>query len=189
MFEYVDSVEAVGIRSSMLTFLPFSSTISQISVFRWDYGHTFYTTTVFETPICQRWSDFTPAERKQRSLLHERAQWILRRYIAGDTTLQTLPRINRFDVFQEMPIGDKPEGDEVAYHEGFLSNIFLFLQRYYHMFDIELQDRLNMDGDRYECFMLLQEAYEAEHTLIAYVAKHGFLPSMPVCLITVEDAA
>ena len=88
-----------------------------------------------------------------------------------------------------MPIGDKPEGDEVAYHEGFLSNIFLFLQRYYHMFDIELQDRLNMDGDRYECFMLLQEAYEAEHHLIAYLEKHGSFPPMPVCLMTGDNAA
>ena len=163
--------------------------ISQISGIRWDYGHTYYSTTVFETPICQRWSDFTPGERKHRALLHEHAQWFLRQYVEGSTILQTLPLVNRFDVFQEMPIGEKPEGEEIAYHEGFLTNIFPFLQRYYRLFDIELEDRLTMEDDRYGCFVILQEAYAAEHHLLSYMSQHDKLPPMPECLITGDNVS
>ena len=138
-------------------------------------------------PILQRWSEFTAVERRYRILCHRHAQSFLRLYVNGNSLLQKLRRINRFDVYREIPVGQFADDEEIPYHEGFLTNVLPFLQRYYWLFQVPGDERVLIEHHRFGYFEIMNAAYLAEEHLLAVLNEYGVLPDMPQCPITGDN--
>ena len=135
---------------------------------------------VFDTPIIAKWEDLDEGVRKEYQQMYDNGQMYLMRYINGQTILDTLERINKYDMIQPMPIGHAPNQTVIPYHEGFWRNTHYFLQRYYHMFQTPVSQQINWDNDENPMLMydLFNAAYFADNHLQKVFEKEGKLPPM-----------
>ena len=139
------------------------------------------------TPISQRWTDFSATERRYQYLLHVHAQSFLRLYVKGEFLLQKLKRINRFDVYHEIPVGHFSEDEEIPYHEGFRTNVLPFLQRYHWLFQVPRDERIPIEPHHFGYFEIMNAAYLAEEHMLEVLNEYGELPDMPQCPFTGDN--